>query len=529
VPGNGRSHAARIWLAAIVAVGALLRVYPVWFGLPYLNARPDESTSIMHAVDVMHGDFNPRFFHWPSLTFYAFGAVFTTVSDVLGALTPGATLTDAQQLVLARACIAFAGTGTILILYHLGRRLADAWTGIAAAALLAVSLLHVRESHFAMTDVLMTLFVTGSLALLVRALDATASGEPAARWFAAAGFAGGLGASTKYSAAVIVTAMVIAQIVWIVRSPRRAREPRFWLPSTVFLAAFATGFLAATPYAVIDSTTFAADLRFDFTHLSGGHIANLGRGWDYHLRRTLPYGVGWPVCVAALPGVVLLLRRHGTAGLAVGGFALVFYASIGSGLAVFFRYALPLVPLVCLFAAVAMRQGAGWLTSPLRLAPGMWMFLLTALLATQPLLSSVQFDLRLARTDTRVLAAEWLRPRLAPEDAVHEAGGLYAAIDLGGAAFHRWTFDPASASFIDAGGRLPEWLVLESSPLWTYASVAPELRSLAARRYSLSYDVSATAGVPGVYDLQDAFFMPVSGFGGVIRPGPSIQIYRLRP
>jgi hypothetical protein len=157
------------------------------------------------------------------------------------------------------------------------------------------------------------------------------------------------------------------------------------------------------------------------------------------------------------------------------------------------------------------------------------MVLLTALLAAPPLASSVRFDERLARTDTRVLAAEWLRPRLAPEDAVHEAGGLYAAIDLGGAPFHRWTFDPASSSFIDAGGRLPEWLVLESSPLWTYASVAPELRSLAASRYTLAADVPATAGAAGAYDLQDAFFMPVSGFGSVIRPGPSIQIYRLRP
>jgi hypothetical protein len=33
-------------LAAIVLLGAALRLFPVWFGLPHAHARPDEETPL---------------------------------------------------------------------------------------------------------------------------------------------------------------------------------------------------------------------------------------------------------------------------------------------------------------------------------------------------------------------------------------------------------------------------------------------------------------------------------------------------
>jgi hypothetical protein len=126
------------------------------------------------------------------------------------------------------------------------------------------------------------------------------------------------------------------------------------------------------------------------------------------------------------------------------------------------------------------------------------------------------------------MAGAWLRARVRPDDALHEAGGVYAALDLSGAAFHRWSFEPETGSFGETGGRTPEWLVFEESPLWTYATVSPELRRLAANHYTLVYHVTATSGVGGVYDIQDAFFMPIARFSGVERPGPTVLIYRRR-
>ncbi len=519
------------WLAGILLLGAGLRLYAIWFGLPYMRARPDETDAVMHAQMVMRGDLNPHFFHWPSLTFYTFGAVFTAVSDVFGALTPGAVVSDAQYLVVARIIVALAGTATIAVLYDLARRIADTWTGLAAATFLAVAILHVRESHFAMTDVLMTLLATASLALLARAVDAAeanvANANPL-RWFAASGLVGGLAASTKYNAAAVVAAMAAVQLVWLVRSHGKAAWPAMWLPAPIFAAAFVCGFFAGTPYAAIDSRAFLADLRFDLGHLAAGHGHDLGTGWSYHLTRSLPYGVGLTTCLAAVAGLIPLARHYGRRAVAVAAFAAASYVSFGSGREVFFRYLLPVVPIVCLFAAVGVRHGGSWIAMRTGLSSGAATAMLIAVVAGPPLVNCVWFDVLLARTDSRVMAADWLRQRVTPDETLYEEGGHYAAIDLGETPLHRWSFNPADGSFGDTGGRTPDWLVLEGSPLSNWAGTSPEIRRLAAERYTLARSIRAADHGWAVYDLADAFFLPVAGFQGVERPGPNVLIYRRR-
>jgi hypothetical protein len=56
------------------------------------------------------------------------------------------------------------------------------------------------------------------------------------------------------------------------------------------------------------------------------------------------------------------------------------------------------------------------------------------------------------------------------------------------------------------------------------------VRRLANEKYELVCEVRATRGAAGaaVYDLQDAFFMPIAGFRTAVRPGPTILIYRKR-
>ena len=159
------------WLGAIVLLGAVLRFVPIWFGLPFDEARPDEGTAIGHAVGILDGDLNPHFFHWPSLTFYLFAGCFSIASRVHRLLTLNPVLSVNEQYLIGRAVVASAGTLTILVLFFLTRRIADDITALAASFFLAIATLHVRDSHFAMTDVLMTL-VTASLALLLRVCEA---------------------------------------------------------------------------------------------------------------------------------------------------------------------------------------------------------------------------------------------------------------------------------------------------------------------------------------------------------------------
>jgi hypothetical protein len=184
--------------------------------------------------------------------------------------------------------------------------------------------------------------------------------------------------------------------------------------------------------------------------------------------------------------------------------------------------------MVCLAAAAGVKHLGAWLAPWADLSRGASVGLLAALVALPAAVNSTWFDLLLARTDTRVLAAEWLLAHAQPEQTLFEAPDPYTELDLRGARLHSWRFDARTTSFVDAGGRTPDWLVLHESPLWTYARIPSELRRIAARDYELVQTVRATKGaaLSAVYDLQDAFFMPLSGFSTVERPGPTILIYR---
>ena len=527
IPRNSFDDFPNIPIAGIVLLAAALRFVPIWFGIPFLPARPDEEVAVSIATRVTEGDLNPHFFHWPSLTFYVFAALYWMVSAVRTAFSIETPMSVIDRVLIARACVALAGTLTVFVLFRMGRRIADAGTGLLAALFLAVAMLHVRDSHFAMTDVLMTLLLTTSLALLLRAVDESSRAQAAVRWFTAAGLFAGLATSTKYNAGALLAAMAAAQL-WLLVRKRRPLDVRTWIPSVVFALAFAFGFVAGTPYSVLDFPKFEQDLRFDVAHLSGGHGISLGRGWFYHLERSLPYGTGVTVFIAAIAGLTPLARYHGRHAVILAGFALPFYFAIGSGTTVFFRYVLPLIPIVCLLAAIAVRHVSTWVASRPRFARLPVLATLVVLTAGPGLVNSVWFDALLARTDTRVLAAEWIKNRLRPDDTLYDAGGEYTRLDLHHVRFHDWRFDPNENSFGHPEGHTPVWLILSESPIRVYASIPPPLRQLAQNKYTLVHTVPATRGRPraAVYDLQDAFFLPFSRFDTVIRPGPTIRIYR---
>jgi 4-amino-4-deoxy-L-arabinose transferase-like glycosyltransferase len=474
---------------------------------------------------MLEGDLNPHFFHWPSLTFYVFAALFAPITWVHDAVSAGE-ITAAAYFMVARGFVALAGTATLVVLFRIAHRIAGPTTALLASAFLAVSLLHVRDSHFAMTDVLMTLLALLSLGVLLRAIERGADGADA-RLFFLAGLLGGFAAATKYSAAAIVGAMAAAQIVILHRS-RDAIRWRAFVPSFAFLLAFGVAFVAGTPYSLLDFETFDRDLRFTMEHLSEGHGIDLGRGWWYHLWRSLPYGLGVLTFGAAIGGVVPFLRQYRPYSFVIAGFAISFYASIGSGQTVFFRYVLPLVPLACLSAAIAVTHAASWLESSRGIQRRTTIAVLTTVIVVPALANSLWFDALLAKTDTRVLAARWLATRLTADMSLHDATGPYSRLDLAAVPFHPWFFDPAAQSFGDPEGRTPDWLVLDESPLRLYSGAPFELRELARQKYSLVQTFPATRGRAraAVYDQQDAFFLPFSRFDTVVRPGPTILIYR---
>ena len=138
-------------------------------------------------------------------------------------------------------------------------------------------------------------------------------------------------------------------------------------------------------------------------------------------------------------------------------------------------------------------------------------------------------DVLLAKTDTRVLADDWLNDRVQPGDSLHDAGNGYTRLNVWERPVQRWTYDANARAFNghDGARRTGSCSTTRRSGLrrgrgGTAHAGVDELRAGLQR--------ARHAGLAGlaVYDPQDAFFLPVSGFNTVERPGPTVSIYRRR-
>src|SRR4051812_4766781 len=222
--GSADRHLARVALPLTLVIAALLRLWALRQGVPFA-VQVDEPEVLLRAVRMMRtGDLSPHFYDYPTLYMYL-QAIVAALRFLIGAMRgEWAALAQAPPeafYVWGRALTALFGTATVWIVYRAGTRW-DEGTALLAAIMFAVMPLHVRESHFILTDVPATFFVMLTLLLALRAH------ERATPWtFALAGAAAGLAAGTKYNGGVaIVIPLIACGATPAVRPPRRLSRTR---------------------------------------------------------------------------------------------------------------------------------------------------------------------------------------------------------------------------------------------------------------------------------------------------------------
>ena len=341
-------------LAAIVIAAALLRFWSLGAGIPY--AIGDDEPQIMNRslAMVKTGDFNPRFYDYPSLYLYVQSGV--VVTRFLAGATAGEwrSLEQAHSpdfYLWGRAVTALLGTATVGLVFFIGTRWGTRHA-LLAASLMAVMPLHVRESHFVLTDVPVTFFVTLVFLLALRAHE-----HPRAMAYFWAGAAAGLATATKYPGALSLLLPLIA--VWMTPATRPSRL----VGAGAIIAGAAIAFLVAAPYTLLDLPGFLngyANLMGSYTNRALPEPPAVT--YFKHLRNAL----WWPGTLAVIGGAIFAIVR------AIKGpgrvrwtlavtFPAVFFWFISQQMLVFGRYLLPLVPFVCVLAATAIVSGVSLL------------------------------------------------------------------------------------------------------------------------------------------------------------------------
>jgi hypothetical protein len=283
-------------------------------------------------------------------------------------------------------------------------------------------------------------------------------------------------------------------------------------------------FLCTSPYTVVEFRRFWADFSSDVLHLSGGHGIDLGRGWVYHATTTLRYGVGMPLLVAGVCGMLLLLIRDWRKGTLVALFPASYYVLLGGGYTVFARHMIPVVPFLCLGGGYALAEAASSLAARIGRPAWRTAFATLAVVAVvwPSARSAVLFDRLLARDDSRLIVRRWVEQRFPPATPIAQI-----APD-GGVVFWR---DESEVPYILSNelpptGARPTLVIVQSSPLRPPPDNMPAVERVLDGEYTLAFARNVVNADPAnVYDLQDEFYLPLTGFRGIQRPGPNLEVF----
>lgn len=528
---------SRRLLLLTLLIALAVRLWGINFGLPLASARPDETQIAGPAVGYLGGNLEPPFFQWPALFQYVVAlayVAFALVTRPFGGYATLAAFAESRRqslavfLLIPRLLVVALAVVTVWWLFNIGRRTFGAAVGHVAALFLALAFLHVRDSHFGVTDVPMTSLVVLGVLLALRWQEAPSLGRALA-----AGLAAGLATATKYNAIVVCAAFVAA---WVEQMTARGAldrvRPRgLALALPAYLAAVAAAFAAGAPYTLLRWDRFLADAGTVQATLAAGHGIVVGQGWLYFLTAVLPAAVGLPILAAALAGTAVMLVTRFRAASSVLAFPLAYYLVAGRSSAVFARYILPVVPFVCLAAA----WFVVWAAQRLAESRPQWrdgVIAIAAVLMVMPTArTTMLFDRLMSRTDNRVIVSRELAQIIPAGSTLYQSGESYGQVPLGldGAAMdvHQRTFDRNADRFEPTE---PEWVLLQRSPLRLYSAVPPAVEHIVGERYELqrTFLTGDSRSRGRLYDQQDAFFLPLTGLEGLERPGPSFELYRRR-
>lgn len=427
-------RAAPALLGAIVLAGGILRFTGLGFGLPAVY-NPDEVAIMNRAMALAPNGLNPGNFLYPSLYFYALfaweGLLFVAGwiagrFDSLVAFEREFFRDPSIHYLAGRALTALCGTATLVATWMLARRLFGLASGIAAAALLAVAPLAVRDAHYVKHDVPVTLLVVLTHLVLAGALavrtdaGAAARPDPAAtrwspraegRWWWIAGLLAGLAFSTHYYAVFVLVPLVL--VTMRARTPGEPAALRLTRTGAT-LGVAGLAFLAASPFLPVELDTAWRDMVanreivVDRATTSGGAFASLG----FYLSWMAVDASGRLAWLLALVGLWAVGRQGPWHALLVLSFPLTFVLFMANTVPAS-RYLNPVLP----FVAVLGGATVAWLAEGgrrRRLAVSA--VLLAALLeAGSASVHTVRF---FQQADTRTLAQAWIEAHVAPGTTV---------------------------------------------------------------------------------------------------------------
>ena len=246
--------AARLDLILLALLVGLSLFFRLW-GLDWDDGglyHPDERAILLRVGEMtfpfrdlgslfsVESSWNPGWFPYGSLPLYLLKAA--------GYLAPpifeNPPLIELAQA--GRVVSALLDTLTVVLVFLIGRRLFGRWEGLLAATMIGLAVLHIQQSHFFVSDLMLGTFIMGAFfflskgALSARGENARGEKQGTYKYFAIAALFFGIAMASKFSALPFAFVFVAAAALWAL--PEHRREPVLFATGAVALVGIAVGF-----------------------------------------------------------------------------------------------------------------------------------------------------------------------------------------------------------------------------------------------------------------------------------------------
>ena len=470
-----------ILLVFIVLGGLGVRFYGLGWGLPYhfhsdefLMADITEKLRTTPSVSELIVRESKFFLYPPVLMFLQIGLV--SASTLLRPFEYDDPKSLTLFYLLARGIVAAFGTATVLLLYFLGARLYSRTAGLLAAFFLAFTVLHVRDSHFFATDVPMTFFLVLILYLCIDIVE-----KKSLKAYLLTGIATGIAIATKQTALLAIPVILAAHLISLWKDERISWKERWrslrsgqsLKKLAIVLGIIVLASLVANPFVLMNPARFLDMSGRTLEFVKGAQQPQwtfqfTGATVWYWFTNLLYYGMGPALEIVCLLGVLWALwRRKWTDGLVLL-FLAIYFAGIGLGYMKFIRYAIPLLPFLCLFGArfaaelmdiIKRKALRVLLTAGLVLVGGLSVF------CTLAYLNIYRQD------DVRIQASRWIHENI-PQGSTVLINISYATPLLGEMFFHPQFYDSYTVGFGQDEYVKKDYYTIKVLNLFTYASAS---------------------------------------------------------
>jgi len=477
----GNKKTVLVLFTVVVLAGIGVRFYGLGWGLPYhfhsdefLMADITEKLRTTPSISELVAGESKFFLYPPVLMFLQIGLV--SASTLVRPFEHGDPASLTLFYLLARGIVAAFGAATVAFLYRLGTRIYSRTAGLLAAFFLAFTVLHVRDSHFFTTDVPMTFFFVLILYLCLGIVE-----KKSRKAYLLAGIVTGIAVATKQTVLLAVPVIFAAHLMALWKGAGRPWKERlralFSGPSLgklaiVFVAAGLV-FLLANPFVVMNPAAFLDMSGRTIDFVKGAQRPQwtfqfTGATGAYWLTNLLYYSMGPALEILCLFGALWALWKRKWADGLILSFIAVYFGAIGFGYMKFIRYALPLLPFLCLFGA---RFAVELYESAKPKAVRALIAVVIALVGATSVFYTLSYLHIYKQDDVRVQASRWIHENI-PQGSTVLINISYATPLLGEMYFHPQFFDSYTVGFGRDEYVKQDYYTIKTLNLFTYASAS---------------------------------------------------------